>query len=203
MAGMELRDIPERLARMGRKQRDLADHLQVDPSTVSKLIKGSRGLQISEVRAIEAFFGETLDIEAGSARMRPSVGGGRPSMVPVYGYTAAGAEDRIALAQDQVLEWREPPPYWNGAGDLFYVRVIGESMAPRYFSGEIVPVRRNVTPGRDDDCVVELLNGTALLKVFVSRSDRQLRLRQYNPPQDVEPIPRSDVRAVHTVWRPR
>ncbi len=47
MAGMELRDIPERLARMGRKQRDLADHLQVDPSTVSKLIKGSRGLQIS------------------------------------------------------------------------------------------------------------------------------------------------------------
>lgn len=200
---MRISDIPARLRTLGRSQADLARHLNnLDPSTLSKMISGSgRRVQAHEIPLIESFFGERLEIE-GSAEIA-TFAPRRPVQrrIPVYGYAAAGGGDRVAYADDQVLEWREPPPLWSGAGQLAYVRLTGSSMEPRYFQGELAPVLLGVEPARHQDCLIEFINSTALIKTFVGKKPETLLAHQYNPDQDLAFALR-DVRAVHAVWRP-
>jgi phage repressor protein C with HTH and peptisase S24 domain len=192
LAGMELSEVPERLKRMGQSQAALARHLQLDPSSLTKTLKGARKLTVSELRKMEDFFGESLSGPSPERVSRPI---GR--RIPVYGYAAAGGEDRIALASDQVLDWVDAPPFWNGSGELIMVRIVGDSMEPRYFAGERVPVRRGLPPGRGSDCLVELNDDSALLKVFRGMRDGTLFLSQYNPGDAELRVPLTQVRAVH------
>lgn len=203
LPSMRLQDIPNRLAKIGKKQADLSRVLELDPSSLTKTIKGTRNVQASEIPLIEQFFSEKLDLDDGGAKR--TVGSGRrahpPHQIPVYGYAAAGGGDRIAFSQDNVLEYREPPPYWSGAGQLIYVRIIGDSMERRYFSGEVVAVRLGVPPGKNDDCLIEFHDGSVLIKNYGGERDQTIFARQYNPEQELK-IPGADVRALHAVWRP-
>lgn len=198
---MELTDIPLRLRAMRRSQADLARVLQLDPSSLVKTIKGKRRVQAAEIAAIETFFGERLDLVA--AHQAPTAPRRRviPNKIPLYGFAAAGGGDRIAYADDRVLDWIEPPPFWNGTGDLIYVRLVGESMEPRYFSGEIVPVRLNLPPGKGQDCLIEFSDGSAVIKTYEGQRDGKVYAKQYNEPKIV-PFEGAHVRALHTVWKP-
>lgn len=200
---MKISDLRGRLKLLGKSQADLARALDnLDPSTMSKLLddNGSRRVQAHEIPKIEAFFGERLELdgapEPASFAPRRQV----QKRVPVYGY-AAGGEDRIAYAEDRVLEWREPPPLWNGSGYLAYVRLGGTSMEPRYFAGELAPVLLGVEPGRGQDCLIEFMNSTALIKTYMGRKVDRLMAHQYNPARDLT-FALTDVRAVHAIWRP-
>jgi phage repressor protein C with HTH and peptisase S24 domain len=183
---MKLSDIPARLRVLGRSQADLARHLDnLDPSSLTKMIAGKgRRVQAHEIAKIEAFFGEKLEL--GDGRAPPEIVPRRPVQrrVPVYGYAAAGGMDRIAYADDQVLEWREPPPLWSGAGFLAYVRLSGSSMEPRYFAGELAAVMLGVEPARNQDCLIEFANNTALIKTFIRRGSDILVATQYSPRKD-------------------
>ncbi|HUO22184.1 MAG TPA: helix-turn-helix transcriptional regulator [Caulobacteraceae bacterium] len=200
---MKLSDIPARLRLMGKKQADLARALDnLDTSTLSKLIAGKgRKVQLHEIPKIEAFFGEKLELDelATAAPFTPRRQVQR--RIPVYGYAAAGGQDRIAYADDRVLEWREPPPLWNGSGFLAYVRLGGTSMEPRYFAGELAPVMLGVEPARGQDCLIEFTNSTAAIKTYLGKRPHTLLAHQYNPDQDLD-FPLSDVHAVHAIWRP-
>lgn len=200
---MRVSDIPARLRLLNRSQADLARHLDnLDPSTMTKLIAGKRRVQAHEVAKLEAFFGEKLEIEGAAVDDR-SFAPRRAAQrrIPVYGYAAAGGDDLVAYADDQVLEWREPPPLWNGAGYLAYVRLSGASMEPRYFAGELAPVLLGVPPANGQDCLIEFFNNTAAIKTYMGRKGNLLGVRQYNPAKDFQ-LPLSDVRALHAIWRP-
>lgn len=200
---MKVSDIPARLRVLNRSQADLARYLDdLDPSTMTKLIAGKRRVQAHEIAKLETFFGEKLELDSALVE-DPSFRPRRPVQrrVPVYGYAAAGGEDRVAYADDQVLEWREPPPLWNGAGFLAYVRLGGASMEPRYFAGELAPVLLGVPPANGQDCLIEFVNSTALIKNYIGRKGPKLQARQYNPGKELT-FDLADIRALHAIWRP-
>lgn len=196
---MELEDIPARLKTLNRSQAELARHLELDPSSLTKTLKRLRRVQPDEKLKIEAFFGEKLSLDI-TAPATPRRKAGLLK-IPVYGYAAAGGEDRIAYAENTVLDYFDPPPFWSGAGDLIYVRLVGESMVPRYFSGEVLPVRLNVPPARDTDCLIEFHDNTALVKTYKGMRDGKLFAMQYNEMRELA-FEASRVRALHSVWRP-
>lgn len=200
---MLLSDIPTRLRVMRRSQADLARHLELDPSSLTKTIKGDRRVQPSEVVQIERFFGEKLDLELSETSPATLRRRAQPTKIPVYGYAGLGAEDAIAFAEDRVLDYLDVPPFWNGNGTLIYVRLIGDSMAPRYFSGEIVPVRLDLPPARGQDALIELVDhDAAILKTYQGQRDGQVWLQQYGDEPKTYAIEATKVRKLHTVWRP-
>ncbi len=71
-------------------------------------------------------------------------------------------------------------------------------MEPRLFSGETVVVALNVTPTRFGDCVVELKDGTGLVKQYRGRRDGYVFLYQYNPEREVR-LREDEIRAIHAV----
>lgn len=195
---MELSDIRGRLAAMRRSQADLARHLDLDPSSLTKTLKGDRRLQAAEIVKIEEFFGERLTLTSAA----PSQPVRRKSArIPVYGYAAAGDGERIAYADSQVIDWLEPPPFWKGGEDLAYVRLVGDSMEPRYFSGEIVPVRLNLPPAKGQDCLIEFNDDTALVKTYQGQRDGRVFAEQYNERKGMD-FPATSVRSLHTIWKP-
>ncbi|SFK42082.1 helix-turn-helix domain-containing protein [Caulobacter sp. UNC279MFTsu5.1] len=204
LAAMEIPEIPARLRSMKRSQSDLARHLGIDPSSLTKTLKGERRLKADELIKIEQFFGEKVDreatVEALSSRRSTA-----PRRIPVYGYAAAGGQERVAINAGQVIDWVDAPPLWNGLGDLIVVRIIGDSMEPRYFAGEAVVVHIGLPPGRGQDCLIEFNDGSGVIKNYRGQRDGQVFTWQYNPPKGQENELRFDgasVKAIHAVDLP-
>ena len=68
---------------------------------------------------------------------------------------------------------------------MIAVRVPGDTMEPRLYSGEIVIVARDVPPSRNSDCLIEFLDGTAIVKQYRGQRDGVIFLWQYNPEQEI------------------
>ncbi|GAW42445.1 Peptidase S24-like protein [Brevundimonas sp. SH203] len=198
---MELSDIPDRLRLMRRSQADLARTLDLDPSSLTKTIKGVRRVQPAEAIEIEKFFGEKLSISVTETAPQTPRRKATPTKIPVYGYAAAGQGERIAYADSHIIDYLDPPPFWRGGDDLAYVRLVGESMEPRYFSGEIVAVRLNLPPAKGSDCLIEFTDGTAKIKTYQGQRDGRVFASQYNPDQSLS-YEAATVAALHSVWKP-
>jgi phage repressor protein C with HTH and peptisase S24 domain len=179
-------DLKSRLERAGRSQVALARHLNISKDSAYRLVNAQRDPTVNEAAEIEAFFSDGLEDV-----------GPRMIEVPVFGYAAAGGDDRIALASNLVLDTINVPA-GLGAGELMAIRVAGDSMSPRLFPGEIVIVGRNLPPQRNGDCVVEFMDGTAIVKQYRGQREGYIFLFQYNPETEVR-ISATKVRAVHAV----
>ncbi len=182
---MKPTEIRERLQQTGRSQIALGRAIGKSKDSVSRLLKGERGIDVEEAAQIRAFFD-------GSAALEPAF-----QQIPVFGFAAAGGEDRISLASDHILD-RIEVPVGLVRGDVMAVRVAGDSMEPRLFSGETVIVGRGVKPSRFGDCIVEMKDGSALVKQYRGQRDGYHFLFQYNPEQELR-LPSTQVRAVHAV----
>jgi len=185
LALMKPPEIRRRLEETGRTQSALARHLGKSKDSVSRMLQGMRRIDADEAAEIERFFG----VSEASA---PTY-----VQIPVYGYAAAGGDDRISIASDHVLE-RIEVPYGLSRGEVMAVRVAGDSMEPRLYSGELVIVGVGVPPSRNADCVVELRDGSAVVKQYRGQRDGHVFLWQYNPEQELK-LPADKVRAIHAV----
>ena len=198
---MDISDLPERLRLAGLNQAALSRYMGMDPSSLTKTIKGDRQLKAHELLKIEEFFAQA-DTPMGAtvtplARRRTTP----PTRIPVYGYAAAGGEERIVFNPGQVIDWIDPPPLWNGTGDLLAIRILGDSMEPRLFAGEMVVAQIGLPPARDRDCVIEFADGSALVKTYKGQKDGQVFAHQYNPDKEIR-VAATSVRAVHSIiWR--
>jgi phage repressor protein C with HTH and peptisase S24 domain len=103
----------------------------------------------------------------------------------------------VAIATDQVLDRIEIPAGLT-RGEAFAIRVSGDSMEPRLYSGELVIVGKGVPPQKNGDCVVELRDGSALVKQYRSQKDGVVFLHQLNPDQELR-LDAAKVRAIHAV----
>jgi phage repressor protein C with HTH and peptisase S24 domain len=179
-------DLRARLAKSGKKQIALATHMGRSVHAMSRLVNSERELTPSEIALVETFFNDNAPPSE-----PPTV------RVPVYGYAAAGGDDRVALGSSEILDHIELP---SGLvrGEVIAIRVVGDSMEPRLFSGETVIVSLNVAPARYGDCVVELKNGTGIVKQYRGRRDGHVFLHQYNPEREVR-LAEQEVRAIHAV----
>lgn len=200
--GMDISNLPQRLRDAGRNQAELARYLNMDPSSLTKTIKGNRVLKADELRKIEAFFaGEAVDDRADNVEHIATRRRSGPRRIPVYGYAAAGGEDRIAFNGGQVIDWIDPPPLWSGTGELLAARVLGDSMEPRLFSGEMVIAQHGLPPRRDQDCIIEMQDGSALVKTYKGQREAKVFAHQWNPGKEIV-IEGASVRALHAViWR--
>ncbi len=147
------------------------------PSTVHAHLaalqdKGYLRRDPTKPRAIEV----SLEPTTGSAAERRPV-----RHVPLLGDVAAGTG---VLAAEHVEEVLPIPADFTGAGELFMVRVRGESMIDAgIFDGDFVVVRSQTTADNGDIVVAGIPGEEATVKTFVRRRGKVV-LRPANPTMD-------------------
>jgi repressor LexA len=110
--------------------------------------------------------------ETGSGDLRPAA-----SYVPVLGRIAAGGP---ILAEQAVEDVFPLPRQLVGEGDLFLLKVVGDSMVDAAIcDGDWVVVRQQQT-AENGDVVAAMLDGEATVKTF-RRRGRQIWLMPHNP----------------------
>lgn len=122
-----------------------------------------------------------------------------PRDLPVYTGVRGGLDGEI-IDLSHPVDWTARPPSLRNIKEAAGVLVTGSSMEPRYLPGEIIIChpRRPLTPG----CFVllEFEDGTGVVKQWVGRDDRTVRVKQLNPPKSLS-YPRNKVVNVYRVIR--
>lgn len=133
--------------------------------------------------------------------IRPS-DGPQSVMVPVYGQGSAGRHGRFEFNGEKVDEI-EGPPRLAGVPGAYAVRVVGESMVPRYYPGEAVFVHPNLPVLRGSFVVAQVMESegaapSGYIKRFLGQDRATLKLEQLNPKQ-VLTFPAKSVVSVHRI----
>jgi phage repressor protein C with HTH and peptisase S24 domain len=193
------------LERAGASQADLARHLRLAPSAVSRMLRGERQMKQLETVQIAGFLGvspdEILrhavdDAVSATSGDHPRRGRGRPPATPPTGAARAadlipirsagrGGNDQEMFLEDGPIGYTSRPANLGGVRAAYAIYMVGDSMEPRYEPGWLLHVNPFKPPIRGRDVVVYKQGDT-------------LVLRQLNPPDTLR-IPRADVREFHLV----
>ena len=231
-----VREIKAYLARTGESARALSLKVGPNPTLVRQIMEGrSRNPRGDTLKGLADALGVSIERltssgQAGSAAVlsldddffqtnavpAPDVPPPQPrrvpetAKVPVMGTAEAGDDGffEINLVEGPVEYIDRPAALADIAqGELFAIRVHGDSMDPVWEAGDEVFIVKSY-PLKHRGYVVALIeNGKgshprAILKQFISRNDNMVHLRQFNPPKEVD-LPRKMVkemwRALH--WR--
>ena len=213
------------LARVGASQADLARHLSLAPSAVSRMLKGDRQMKPLEVVHLAAFLrvpedevlrhavDTTASPPAGDAprpgRGRPPSAGSatpgaspsrplhEPDRIPIRS-GARGGTDQEMFLEDGPIGYTPRPANLSGVRSAYAIYMVGDSMEPRYEPGWLLHVNPFKPPIRGRDVVVYKKGQAVLIKQFVGWEGDALVLRQLNPPATLR-IPREEVRECHLV----
>lgn len=152
------------LQKSGKRKRGLADALKLDPSAVTRILDGSRRVQLREVAQIAAYLGETP----------PSIAGEMPlddtetptgATVPLRGYVAAGSSARFLPLDEGEFDRVSAPPEWSDK--TFALEIRGTSLG-ELFDRWLVYADDVRSPVTDDligkACIVGLSDGRILVK---------------------------------------
>jgi DNA-binding transcriptional regulator YdaS (Cro superfamily) len=219
---MDTQWFQEALERVGATQADLARHLRLAPSAVSRMMKGERGMKPLETVQIAGFLGvsqeEVLSHVVGEAaavtpprgepprRGRPpgatrplAGGGGGPSadVIPIRSAGRGGNDQQMFLA-DGPIGYTPRPANLAGVRAAYAIYMVGDSMEPRYEPGWLLHVNPFKPPVRGRDVVLYKKGDAVLIKQFVGWEGDTLILRQLNPPETLR-IPRDEVVECHLV----
>jgi phage repressor protein C with HTH and peptisase S24 domain len=203
------------LDRAGVSQADLARHLGLAPSAVSRMLKGERQMKLLEAVQVAGFLGVSQDEilrHAGEESTAPPAEPGRrgrppraPSVFPAVRQdalpirsAARGGNDQEMFLGDGPIGYTPRPSNLAGVRDAYAIYMIGDSMEPRYIQGWLLHVNPFKPPTRGRDVVVYKKNQAVLIKQFVGWNDDALVLRQLNPDETLR-IPRDEVAECHLV----
>jgi phage repressor protein C with HTH and peptisase S24 domain len=214
---MDIRWFSQALEHVGATQADLARHLRLAPSAVSRMLKGERQMKPLETVQIAAFLGVTPDEVLGHAVSettvpssidRPRAGRGRPPAAPSTSTRSAdlipirsagrGGADQAMFLEDGPIGYTSRPSNLAGVRAAYAIYMIGDSMDPRYEQGWLLHVNPFKPPTRGRDVVVYKKGQAVLIKQFVGWEGDTLVLRQLNPPEILR-IPRSEVEECHLI----
>jgi transcriptional regulator with XRE-family HTH domain len=213
------------LERVGASQADLARHLRLAPSAVSRLLKGERQMKPLEVVHIAAFLRVPEDevlrhavdttarppmgdmLRPGRGRPRasgsalatgsPSRVSQEPDRIPIRS-GARGGTDQEMFLEDGPIGHTPRPANLGGVRSAYAIYMVGDSMEPRYEPGWLLHVNPFKPPTRGRDVVVYKKEQAVLIKQFVGWEGDVLVLRQLNPPDTLR-IPREQVNECHLV----
>ena len=201
----EIQWIRDDLKQPGKSQAGLARHMGWDPSVVSKILRGRRGLKVQEAAKIRAYFGAKIESKAISKNEIQSLSlqplGERN--LPILG-AAKGGERGLFLDNGAFFEMVQRPPTLADVTEAYAVYMVGDSMEPRYFPGEILYVHPHKPPRRGDFVIVQLEPADQagepeyLVKQFQRRNEKELVLHQFNPEKDTA-FPSARIRAIHKI----
>lgn len=158
-----------------------------------------------------------LRMKAGKSlkEIEPSVGVTRQAVSRWENESASFPEDKVPLylraigktqadLDKEILGLSEDGPSYTGPGAysdfaaLLKQQVIDESMSPWVEPGEWVWYQQGLHPRRSEGCVVELVDGTLLVRLYLREKDGYVFLQRINP-ESVEQYLHSDVKAIHKV----
>lgn len=212
------------LERVGATQADLARHLRLAPSAVSRMLKGERQMKPVEVVHIAGFLrvpeDEVLRHAVDSTARAPASdslrpGRGRPpaasapspatslnlgfelDRIPIRS-GARGGTDQEMFLEDGPIGYTPRPANLGGVRSAYAIYMVGDSMEPRYEPGWLLHVNPFKPPTRGRDVVVYKEGQAVLIKQFVGWEGDTLILRQLNPPDTLR-IPRQHVRECHLI----
>lgn len=127
--------------------------------------------------------------------------------VPVRG-TVVGGEDGDFSFNGDVVDMVRRPPGLAGAAAVFAVYVHGDSMSPRFESGDLVFVNPMRPPTPGCDVIVEMapaeggdIAGPCYIKRLLRRTADKVVLRQFNPPAGEKQDFEVDRERVRNLWR--
>ena len=174
----------------GMKQAELAAQLHVSQAALSGYENGQFEATNDVYRKIAENFGVTLDYLMGTAPISVKMD---PVRIPVEGMVAAGYPH---FADEEILDFEEVSPGLAARGELFGLRVTGQSMEPMIMDGDIAIVRRQ-DDAENGDTVVAKVNGDEATVKKLRRSTDMLTLVPINPtfeplfftPQQVDELP--------------
>ena len=127
--------------------------------------------------------------------------GAARTYVPVYGPAAAATPDKVSLTEEFIVDRKPTPEELLHVRDAFIMYVAGESMYPRYKTGEMVSVHPRRPPYVGQDCVLVFeADGNAIVKEFAGESENKAewKLKQYNP-EKILKVRKAEVRAIYAV----
>lgn len=166
MAAMQKQWFKERLRQLGKTQRGLAKHMGLDPSRVTEIFNGSRGVKIEEAVEMADYLETTLDHLVSKLGCAAPPGGRASSLV--VGYVGAG--ETVCSIDDHATgsgPERIAAPQGEGGGVCLVVR--GNAMAPRFKDGEHLGYAREegLVPAKcyGRECVVQTKDGRQLVKI--------------------------------------
>lgn len=145
-----LRNLNMLLAERGMNKRDLCRVLGITQGTVSQWYSGATFPKRSTQEKIADYFGVSV----------ASMFQAKKEVVPVYGDVKAGYP---AFTNEEILGYEEVPSVLSSKGELFALRVKGDSMLPLMADGDVVIVLRQ-SDADDGDYVVALVGEESTLK---------------------------------------
>jgi phage repressor protein C with HTH and peptisase S24 domain len=206
------------LDRAGMSQADLARHLGLAPSAISRMLKGERQMKLLEAVQIAAFLGISQDevlrhagagteaaAPAEPARrgrpprtsLVPAAAAPRPEPIPIRSAARGGGDQEMFLA-DGPIGYTARPANLGGVRGAYAIYMVGDSMEPRYAQGWLLHVNPFKPPTRGRDVVVYKMGQAVLIKQFVRWDGDALVLHQLNPPAELR-IPRDEILECHLV----
>lgn len=199
---MDVKWIIRRLDETGMTQRELARKTGIDPDKISKTLSGKRNIQMRELPVLQRVLGDpnhspknNLDSDADLVQFHAPIPKSSDT-IPVYGYVSGSGAMLARIDDAHIVEHRPRPPELFGVNGAFYVRVIGDSMEPRFEQGELASVNPGALPAKNQDCVIITHDGDAHIKRLIGITDGVVRCLQYNPRKEVE---YTNVRAIYAV----
>ena len=115
---------------LGLSQEELAARLGTTKQVVSRYENGQRTPKVTVVEAFARRLGVPLAALLGEAAAQSGA-----LRVPVLGYVRAGIP---LTAVEDVLDYEEVPPSLAHLGELFALKIKGDSMEPRMLEGDVV-----------------------------------------------------------------
>jgi phage repressor protein C with HTH and peptisase S24 domain len=122
-----------------------------------------------------------------------------PRDLPVYAGVRGGMDGEI-IDLSHAVDYTIRPPSLRGIQEAAGVLVTGSSMEPRYMPGEIVICHPRKPLTRDCYVVLVFTDQTGVVKQWIGRDDRVVRVRQLNPKKTLS-YPRDKVADVYRIIR--
>lgn len=103
-------------------------------------------------------------------------------------YAAARGGDGHTIVTFEAIDWVKRPSILENVKNAYGVYIVGDSMIPAYWQGDMVLVNPHLPPAREKDAVLYHVppvegDAEAMVKHLLSFDDRDWRLRQWNPPE--------------------
>jgi transcriptional regulator with XRE-family HTH domain len=120
--------------------------------------------------------------------------------LPLRGRALGGDAETIMLSNDgNVTGYVDRPEALIGDLEAFAVQIVTPSMEPRYFPGEVLKIAAAKIPVLGDFVLIEMLDGTAIVKRWARQTAEEFLVEQYNPPK-VFGIPKNKVKRLYLIW---
>lgn len=207
MVTKEQSELKDRLRDVRATQQDLADYMGISLKAVNRIVNpegrdGRKKLSTTEIEQIRSFFAQrerplyTMDSDNGGRRgVSAHVQGA--ATIPLF--TGIDTPEGYVLSIGTVAQHGRvmAHPSQASAREAYAVTIVDDSMSPRFETGEIAYVIPGQQPRKGQDCLAEFDNLTARVLQFVERRDKQVILRQMNPPKEI--IKRATEVKVHAI----